>query len=149
MKDETIEVRFLEASDRQLLLNVSEGVFDHSVRTDLADEFLTDPRHHIAAALHEGRVVGFVSGVHYLHPDKSAEMFINEAGVATAFQRRGLGKRLLAVMLAHAEELGCREAWVLTEEDNHPARGLYAAAGGKEERPKPVLFTFSLDDDRP
>lgn len=49
-------------------------------------EFLRDPRHHIAVAIEDGVVVGIASGVHYLHPDKPPELFVNEVGVAPAFR---------------------------------------------------------------
>jgi hypothetical protein len=32
-------------------------------------------------------VVGFASGVHYVHPDKSPELWINEVGVARSHCR--------------------------------------------------------------
>ncbi len=71
-------------------------------------------------------------------------MFVNEVGVAPAFRRRGIGRRLLAQLFARAEALGCSQAWVGTEPQNIAARRLYAAAGGTEE-PEPfvmVAFTF-------
>lgn len=73
-------VRILEPKDAALLMS-SVGVFDRAVRADLAAQFLGDPRHHIAAAIADDRIVGFVSAVHYLHPDKDPELWINEVGV--------------------------------------------------------------------
>ena len=93
-----------------------------------------------------GSVVGFASGVHYVHPDKPAELWINEVGVAPSHQRRGLGKRLLHAIFARGRELGCREAWVLTSHANGPAVRLYEAAGGVDMADPPVMFTFRLAD---
>jgi aminoglycoside 6'-N-acetyltransferase I len=90
-------------------------------------------------------VVGFVSAVVYLHPDKVApELWINEIGVAPTHQRQGIGKRLLEAMLEHGRQAGCTEAWVLTERENTAAMGMYASAGGLETRPDPTMFTFPL-----
>ena len=47
-------------------------------------------------ALDAGVIVGFASGVHYVHPDKPAELWINEVGVAPTHQRQGIGRRLIA-----------------------------------------------------
>ncbi len=137
-----IEIRILGPPDAALLERCGRDVFDLAVAPKWAAEFLADPRHHMAAAMEGGTVVGFVSAVHYVHPDKPAELWINEVGVAESHQGQGLGKRLLRAMFAHGRSLGCTEAWVLTEEDNEPARRLYASAGGNGRNV--VYFTFSL-----
>jgi aminoglycoside 6'-N-acetyltransferase I len=45
-----------------------------------------------------------------------------------------------------ARELGCAEAWVMTDRANTAAMGLYAAAGS-ETPTDHVMFTFKLDAD--
>jgi len=107
-------------------------------------EFLTDPRHHLVAALDDGQVIGFVSAVHYVHPDKPTELWLNEVSVAPSHQNRGVGRLMLANMLALGRELGCRCAWVLTDRANIPAMRLYASAGGLEEPTPSILFEFEL-----
>lgn len=89
-------------------------------------------------------MVGFVSGLHYIHPDKPAELWINEVSVAVSHRRRGLGKAMLAAMMARARELGCREAWVLTEAPNAAARALYRTAGGAESEALMVSYDLTL-----
>jgi Acetyltransferase (GNAT) family len=60
----------------------------HAARTT---EFLADARHHLIMALNSGTVVGFVSAVHYLHPDKAPpEFWINKVGVAPTHQGQGI-----------------------------------------------------------
>jgi GNAT superfamily N-acetyltransferase len=126
------EIRVLEAGDEALLSDAVPGVFDHAVVPALAREFLADPRHHIAVAVVDGRVVGFASAVHYVHPDKPAELWINEVGLALAFRRRGLGRQLLQTLFRVGTALGCAEAWVLTDRANLGAQALYASVGGTE-----------------
>jgi len=77
-----VEIKLLGCDDAGVLTRVAPGVFDHAVSEDLCAEFLSDPRHHLAVALGDGVVVGFASAVHYVHPDKPAELWINEIGVA-------------------------------------------------------------------
>ena len=138
-------MRILRVSDRAQLDNVAPGVFDNDLDPRLVTEFLSDNRHHLAVAVDNGQVIGFASGVHYVHPDKPAELWINEVGVAPEHQGRGVGKALTRTLLQHAERLGCREAWVLTDRSNHAAMRLYASTGGREGPPDQVMFTFFLD----
>jgi len=127
-----IDVRMLGPGDEAALARVAEHVFDNAIDPALTREFLADPRHHIAVATDDGLVVGFASGVHYVHPDKAAELWINEVGVAPSHQRRGLGRAALAALLAHGRSLGCVTAWVLTDRCNAAARGLYSRLSGIE-----------------
>jgi ribosomal protein S18 acetylase RimI-like enzyme len=138
------EIRVLGPDDEAVLTRVAPGVFDHDVDPVLSAEFLRDPRHHLAVALESGTVVGFASGVHYVHPDKPAELWINEVGVAPTHQRQGLGRKLLQALFARGRELGCREAWVLTSPANGAAVRLYEAVGGVDMVDPPVMFTFRL-----
>jgi aminoglycoside 6'-N-acetyltransferase I len=142
----TLDIRDLGPGDERVLRRVAAGVFDHDVDPALAAEFLRDPRHHLVVAVEDGLVVGFASGVHYVHPDKPAELWINEVGVAPTHQRQGLGKRLLQALFARGRALGCREAWVLTSPANGPAVRLYEAVGGVDLADPPVMFTFRLTD---
>ena len=140
-----VTIRLLGADDAFVLENVAEDVFDHPLEDRWITDFLSDSRHHLAVALHDTQVVGFASGVHYVHPDKPPELFINEIGVAPAHQRQGIGRRLMDTLLARGRELGCAGAWVLTERENAAARGLYAASGGLEGQDEIVLVGFDLE----
>lgn len=135
-------IRILGPGDAPLLGNVEEGVFDDAPQAELVREFLHDPRHHLAAALEDDRVVGMASAVHYVHPDKPAELWINEVGVAARVRGQGIGSRLVEALLSHGRDMGCAEAWVLTAPGNVAARGLYAGRGGTPE--DAVLFSFRL-----
>jgi ribosomal protein S18 acetylase RimI-like enzyme len=141
-----IEIKLLGRQDAGALANVAPDVFDYPIDVGRADEFLADPRHHLALAVEDGLVVGFVSAVHYVHPDKPRpELWINEVGVAATHRGRGLGTRLLRAVFDLARGLGCAEAWVLTDRENTAAMRLYAAAGSTEAPTDHVMFTFKLD----
>lgn len=135
-------VRILGADEATLLEDVAADVFDGPVDARYAAEFVADPRHHIAVAIVEGAVVGMASAVHYVHPDKPPELWINEVGVAPGFQRQGFATRLIETLKEHGAALGCATAWVLTDEENAPANALYRALGGNAERA--VLYEFRL-----
>ena len=142
----TVDIRLLGPNDGSVLSRVAEDVFDNPVDPRLTAEFIADPRHHIAVAIDAGVVVGMATAVHYVHPDKQPELWINEVAVAPTHRREGVGKRMLQTLFARARELQCRAAWVATEPDNLPARRLYASTGGEECAEPFVMFNFPLDD---
>ena len=123
------ETKILQPSEWSVLDNVAPGVFDYALDPRLVAEFLGDNRHHLVVAIDQGQVIGFASGVHYVHPDKPAELWINEVGVAPSHQGRGVGKAVIRALLQHGERLGCGEAWVLTDRSNHAALRLPRNAG--------------------
>lgn len=143
----SITFRLLGPADAVLLERADPDVFDGPVDAARIDEFLNDPRHHIAAAIDEQGVIrGFASGVVYVHPDKRAQLFVNEVGVVPAFQRQGVAMQVLSTLLDHGRSLGCVEAWVATEHDNLPARALYKKLGGREAPEAIVMYTFDFKD---
>ncbi len=141
-----MEVRLLGPEDGPVLDRVAADVFDGPVLPELAAEFLADARHHLAVAIDAGVVVGMASAVHYVHPDKRPELWINEVGVAPTHRRRGLARDLLGALVERARSLGCTGAWVLTESGNRAARALYSAAGGEGDETT-VLYAWRFDAD--
>jgi len=137
-----IEIRLLGRDDAGVLARVAPDVFDHAIDPRWSRAFFTDPRHHLVVALDGDTVVGMVSAVAYVHPDKAPQLWINEVGVAPTHHRRGIARRLLDAMLEHGRALGCTEAWVLTDETNAAARRLYESAGG-ESSPS-LMYSFAL-----
>jgi ribosomal protein S18 acetylase RimI-like enzyme len=140
-----LHFKILTHRDEGVLETVAPDVFDNPIDARAAGEFLRDPRHRLAVAIDGEAVVGFVSAVLYVHPDKPApELWINEVGVASSHQRRGIARRLLDLTLEDARASGCREAWVLTDRSNQAATQLYESGGGKASGDH-VMFTFRLD----
>ena len=137
-------VRLLSGADIDVLAQVAEGVFDFDVNPRWWAEFISDARHHLAVAIDDGVVVGMASGVHYVHPDKAPQLFVNEVAVAPSHHRQGIGKQMLDALLQHGRELGCSEAWVATAPTNAAARGLYESAGGVADAEPFVMYTFPL-----
>ena len=141
-----LEIRLLGAGDEGVLDRVDADVFDDPIDTGRAREFLSDPRHHVAVAIDDGVVVGFASGVHYVHPDKPVpELWVNELGVASTHRQRGIGKAVLDCLLDAGRALGCTQAWVLTERDNVPAMRLYASIDGAQAPSDHAMISFLLD----
>jgi aminoglycoside 6'-N-acetyltransferase I len=140
-----ITCRVLTRDDDAVLQAVAPDVFDHAVSPSFASEFLRDPRHHLAVAIDQDIVIGFASAVHYVHPDKSPELWINEVGVAESHQRQGVARQLLHLLFDLGRSLGCGHAWVLTNRANSRAVKLYSSLPGAMPASESLLFEFDLD----
>jgi ribosomal protein S18 acetylase RimI-like enzyme len=137
-----LDIRLLGPNDEAVLDRVAPDVFDNPVNPRWTAEFLNDDRHHLAVAIEDGVVVAMASGVHYVHPDKAPQLFVNEVAVAPSHQGRGIGTLVLDALLALSATLECTEAWVLTDRDNTIARRLYTRAAGESAPEDCVMYTF-------
>lgn len=140
-----VEIVRLEAGNAHLLDHVAEGVFDEAIKPAQRDAFLSEPSHHMFVAVVGDQVVGMVSGVRYLHPDKLPSMWVNEVGVGDLWLKRGIATLLMNAILDLSEALGCEEAWLGTEPDNVAALALYRSSKGSEEAG--VYFTWNTEPD--
>ena len=140
----TITVRLLGPDEASVLDNVATDVFDYPIDPRWCAEFFGDPRHHLVVALDGDLVVGMASGVHYLHPDKPPELWINEVAVAPTHHGQGIGRQIVSTLVAHAKSIGCYEAWVLTSPTNEPAKRMYRAAGAIPDEELSVMFTYRM-----
>ena len=140
-----IEVKLIGKGDEHVLGSVAPDVFDDPIDAAAAATFLADSRHRLTVAIDDGVVVGFASAVVYVHPDKPRpELWINEVGVAPTHHRRGIGREVLAAVLAAGRAAGCSEAWVLADRSNTGAQQFYASLGGAPGHEDAVMFTFPL-----
>jgi ribosomal protein S18 acetylase RimI-like enzyme len=128
-----IEIRRVDAGDEALFDRVAPDVFDQPIDAKRPAAYLTEPGHHMLVALRDGEVIGQCAAVIHRHPDKPTELYIDEVGVTPALQRQGIARRMLDAMLALGKTLGCEEAWVGTEPNNAPGRGLYESYGVEAE----------------
>ena len=124
-----LEIKVLSPGDDVLFDRVAPDVFDEPVDRGRLAAYLAEPSHHMVVAIRDGEIVGQVAAVVHRHPDKVTELYIDEVGVTPGLHRRGIARQMLAAMLALGRTLGCEEAWVGTEPDNQPARGLYDSLG--------------------
>lgn len=85
-----VEIRRLHPGDDALVMQVAEEVFDEPVRPDRLAAYLASPGHFMIVAIVDQVVVGQCAAVIHRHPDKVSELYIDEVGVAPAFQRQGI-----------------------------------------------------------
>jgi len=119
-----------------------EEAFDHSPSREETRRFLSDERHILLLGYLDDRPVGFASGVEVFHPDKGPELFLNEIGIIEEARRHGVARALIEELKRLGRERGCVSMWVLTDEDNGPAMGLYRDAGGAWDGRSQVMFEY-------
>ncbi len=128
-----IELRRMQPGDDLEFSQVAPDVFDEPIHPQRLEAYLLEPGHLMILAFDDGVVVGQCAGVIHRHPDKVAELYIDEVGTASTHLRQGIATRMVEAMFTWARELGCREAWLGTELDNLEANGLYLKLGGKQQ----------------
>ncbi|MEO8424133.1 MAG: GNAT family N-acetyltransferase [Actinomycetota bacterium] len=138
-----VRVRRASAADEREVARF-EAAFDFGVLADETRRFLTDERHHLLLGYADDQPAGFVSAVEVFHPDKRCELFLNEIGVVDNARRRGVARALIEELKRLGRERGCMSMWVLTDEDNEAAMGLYRNTGGTWDGTPHVMFEYDL-----
>lgn len=140
-----IRIATASANDTTLFDHVHEDVFDAPPQPALLASYLADPRLHIIVAMDGAQMVGMCSGMHYHHPDKPPQMWIDELGVADPWRRQGLATRLVSGLCDLARTLACTEVWVIADPTDM-AEGFYTSLGWEREGQRLAVFSHALHD---
>ncbi|UYQ95940.1 GNAT family N-acetyltransferase [Chitinophaga horti] len=137
-----IKYRKLGAGDVAVLkklLNVYERVFETPVAQMPSDDYLQgllgNPQMAFFIAMDEhdnvlaGMTAHLMPSVYY----EAADIYIYDLAVEAAFQRRGLGKRLISELREYGRHLGSRYLFVQADLADEHAIGFYRATGGVRE----------------
>jgi ribosomal protein S18 acetylase RimI-like enzyme len=141
-----LTVRRVSTVDVALAVEL-DAMFDEGVSwdTEQGQRFLAHPDTLLLVARWDGEACGFLSAYRLQRFDRrGAEVLLYEIGVEEPFQRRGVGRALVEEAKRWAADVGADELWVLTEDDNVPARALYAATGGHEKTDF-TMFDYGLE----
>ncbi len=130
------EIRFVESAEEfQGLLEVFREVFDWE-ESEFPDSsylanLLGNLQFLVLVAKAEGKIIGGLTA--YVLPDyqtAKSSIFIYDLGVATNFQRQGIGKSLIDKLLDYAKNHQIQDVFVDTElEDNEDALAFYEKTG--------------------
>ena len=60
-------------------------------------------------------------------------------------RRRGVARVLIEELKRLGRERGCAVIWVLTDEDNEAAMGLYRTTSGRSDGAPQVMFEYDLE----
>ena len=124
-----LPARAMRRTFREVIL--SNNAYTPAVREMLADvavERLDDPQYDMFVALLENQPAGYGA----LHQVGEIGR-IQNVFVAQACRRRGVGRSIVAHLLALSRRLALRITCLETEETNTPAQGLYARCGFEVE----------------
>jgi ribosomal protein S18 acetylase RimI-like enzyme len=138
----SVEIRRLVTGDEGVLERVAADVFDDLINFNYLKHYLAETNHYMFVALKEGEIVGQIRAVIHKHPDRVDELYIDNLGVTPTLQRQGIATKLLDAMFELGKSLGCEEAWLATESDNHQAKRFYQSYGIKAE--PMVMYLFKL-----
>lgn len=72
-------------------------------------------------------------------------LYVDEVDVCANQRRRGAGKAMMRKLIELADEAGCEEVWLGTEEDNHAANALYRALD-PDEVTQVTGYTYEILD---
>ena len=109
----------------------NRGWSEHELEQLLIDRSVAADR-----AVRGRRIVGFI-----LSRRAADEAEILSIAVARAAQGRGLARRLLDLHLRRLAGFGLRAVFLEVDEDNEPARRLYARAGFREVGRRPGYYS--------
>ena len=129
----SVIVRRMQPGDETAFQSIAPDVFDEPIHSRRLNDYLRAPGHMMVLAFEGELVVGQCAGVLHRHPDKPAELYIDEVGTASTHLRRGIARMMMDELFAWGRELGCEEAWLGTETDNEPAKALYRRYRPKED----------------
>jgi ribosomal protein S18 acetylase RimI-like enzyme len=121
----SVTVRRMKPGDETLFQKIAPDVFDEPIHAERLLAYLREPGHIMVLAFEGDLVVGQCAGVIHRHPDKPAELYVDEVGTGSTHLRRGIARMMMDELFAWGRELGCVEAWLGTETDNEPAKSLY------------------------
>lgn len=127
------QIHRVTPGDARLFDHIAEGVFDEAIDPERLVAWLGAGGHLMVVALDGGQIIGQCAAVMHLHPDKPAELYIDEVGTADAHLRRGVAWALTREMFTWGKALGCVDGWLGTETDNEAANGLYLKLGGRPD----------------
>lgn len=118
----------------QALFTLMAGVFETEtalLSDPYLDGLLEQDRFWALAAYFENRPVGGLTA-HTLPLTRVAEheLFVYDIAVLPAYQRRGVGRRLVEELWVQARTAGIREIFVLADNEDLHALDFYRALGG-------------------
>ncbi len=125
-----------------LLNTIADDVFDEDIDSKQLETYLDSPGHLMIVAVCRQQVIGQIAAYVHSHPDQAPDVYIDNLGVSTLYQRRGVALTLVEEVFAWGKAFGCRQAWIVTDVDNTAARALYERIGAVAE--PVVMFSYAL-----
>lgn len=107
--------------------------------------FLADPDCYLFVSVVGEEVVGSLNGYRLHNASTSRpQLLLYEIDVKGQWRRRGVGTALVTAFMAEARACGAFEVWVVANEANHAAMGLYRRCGFVRQHSDDVMLSARL-----
>jgi len=135
--DAGIRIRTATAADLDAVMALEQAAFPASAweRATMQAEIASEWGRYLIAVDGDGRALGY-AGLRAV----GVEGDVQTIAVAEVARGRGIGRALLAELLAEAGRRGVRELFLEVRADNEVARGLYASVGFEEIGVRPRYY---------
>lgn len=108
-------------------------------------EFLADDRNIFLVAYSGSKACGMLYAYKLSSPHKpNPEMFLYSVDTFAQFRKQGVAVQLIEKLKQVAKEQGCQEMFVMTNNNNKAAMGLYEKTGGVVGNYDDILFVYEL-----
>lgn len=132
-----VRIRTADADDLDAIMALERASFGPSAweAETMRHEIASEWGRYLAAVDAEGRLVGY-AGLRAV----GVEGDVQTIAVANDARGRGIGRALLAELLAEAKRRGVQELFLEVRADNPVARGLYESVGFREIGVRPRYY---------
>lgn len=135
MTDSTMTTRLMRADDYEAVVGIDERVLGTPRREyyEMKFEKLFSSKGYLPASLvaetEDGTVVGFAMGEIYMgeYGIFQEEGTLDTIGVDPAYQKRGIGERLICEFMDHMKTLGVRKVYTLVGWNDAPLIRFFSA----------------------
>ena len=149
---EKIELRQLTKKDLpafKQLIDMFNTVFEEdqsamSSETNL-EKLLSNNNFVALVAFSENEVIGGLTAYELqMYDSDTSEIFVYDVAVKPAFQRLGIGRRLIHTLRDYCSRNGIKEFFVLAHEEDEQAVEFYHSTGGKSEKVINFLYEAAV-----
>jgi ribosomal protein S18 acetylase RimI-like enzyme len=110
-------------------------------------EFLENDRNILLVAHDDGNPLGFSLGYRLDRVDRARPMMLfYEIGVLESHRGAGIARAMVGRLKDICKAQNAMKMWVVTDEDNRAARGLYEAARGRLAAPHGLVYVWEGDE---
>jgi len=129
--------------DEALLLGILMAFRKETTSILRAGNFLSSKDNYIFACIKNNQVIGFVLAYRLPRFDSQADMlYIHEVSVSEEFQRQGIGKKLMTMMLRTCRDEDLSKAFLITNKSNVAANELYLSSKGIVNHDDDIIYYF-------
>ncbi len=150
MDAEIIKLNPTDTNDFSYLIKVFEAVFEwensYLLKREHLEKLLGNSKFLVFVAKIDKEIIGELTA-HVLdrYDTEKSSVYIYDLAITTHYQRKGIGKRLIATLNDYCTKNGCNEVLVQAETDDFQAVNFYRTTPITSEL-KATHFTYSFDN---